>query len=218
MSLRIAVLASGSGTNLQALIESRARIPIEIVVVASDKSHAPALRRAEKAGIETLALDPQRYTTRAGFDADLFARIEAYTPGLIVLAGFMRILDPRVLEPWAGRIINIHPSLLPKYRGLHTHRRALDAGDDVHGASVHYVTADLDDGPTMAQVEVPVERGDSTESLAARVLVREHRLLVASVGLVAAGRIKLDEAGVVLDGKVLCAPLHLLADDTLATR
>ncbi|HEX7768414.1 MAG TPA: formyltransferase family protein, partial [Dokdonella sp.] len=126
--LRVAVLASGRGSNLQALIDARRNgaLDIEIVLVAGDKAQAQALRRAEAVGIPTLALDPRGYPTRAAYDTELFARIAASAPDLVVLAGFMRILDPSVLEPWSGRIINIHPSLLPKYPGLHTHRRALD--------------------------------------------------------------------------------------------
>ncbi len=120
-ALRLAILASGRGSNLQALIDAQraGRLPVEIALVGSDKAQAPALRRAEEAGIATLALDPKSYANRAAFDADLFARIAEHRPALIVLAGFMRILDPGVLAPWAGRIVNIHPSLLPKYRGLH---------------------------------------------------------------------------------------------------
>ena len=216
--LRIAVLASGRGSNLQALLDEQhdGRLPIEIVLMASDKAHALALRRAEEAGIATLALDPKGYLDRATFDADLFARIAAYAPDLIVLAGFMRIVAPAALAPWAGRIINIHPSLLPKYRGLHTHRRALDAGDTVHGASVHYVTAELDGGAVIAQAEIPVLAGDTPDLLAERLLDREHRLLVASVALIAAGRVALTGAGVLHDGKPLASPLRLASDGTLA--
>ncbi len=217
---RLAVLASGRGSNLQALLDAQreGRLPIEIVLVASDKAHAHALRRAEEAGIATLALDPKGYPNRAAFDADLFARIAAHTPDLIVLAGFMRILDAAALAPWVGRIINIHPSLLPKYRGLHTHQRALDAGDAVHGASVHFVTAELDGGPVIAQARIPVLAGDTPDKLAERLLEQEHRLLAACVALIATGRIALTDAGVLHDGKPLGAPLRLAADGTFAHR
>lgn len=216
--LRVAVLASGRGSNLQALLDARGegRLPIEIVLVASDRLQAPALRRAEAAGLGTLALDPKGYADRAAYDADLFARIAACAPELVVLAGFMRILDPAAVAPWAGRIINIHPSLLPKHRGLHTHRRALDAGDALHGASVHYVTAELDGGPVIAQAEIPVRAGDTPDSLAARLLEQEHRLLVASIALIAAGRVALADGLVRLDGEPLAAPLRLDPDGTLA--
>jgi len=209
-ALRVAILASGRGSNLQALIDARvAGTPIELVLVASDKLHAPALRRAEAAGIVTLALDPKGFATRAAFDAELFARVAAHAPDLIVLAGFMRIIDPAALAPWAGRIINIHPSLLPKYPGLHTHRRALEAGDPLHGATVHYVTAELDGGPPIACVEIAVRPGDTPETLAERLLDDEHRLLVATVGLIAAGRLAFDGARVLLDGAPIAAPLRL---------
>jgi phosphoribosylglycinamide formyltransferase-1 len=217
-SFRLAVLASGRGSNLQALIDAQrgGRLPVEIVLVGSDKAQAPALRRAEAAGIATLALDPKSYADRAAFDADLFARIAEFRPALIVLAGFMRILDPLVLAPWAGRIVNIHPSLLPKYRGLHTHRRALEAGDAEHGTSVHFVTAELDGGPLIAQARIPILPGDTADALAGRLLAEEHRLLVASVACIAEGKIALDGAQVLHDGSPRAAPLRLQDDGTLA--
>ena len=212
--MRIAVLASGRGSNLQALIDGRdAGAPLELVLVASDKLQAHALRRAEAAGIATLALDPKAFATRAAYDAELFARIAAHAPDLIVLAGFMRIIDPAALAPWAGRIVNIHPSLLPKYPGLHTHRRALEAGDALHGATVHYVTAELDGGPPIARVEIPVQADDTPETLATRLLDDEHRLLVATVALIAAGRVALAGSAVRFDGKPLAAPLRLAEGD-----
>ncbi len=218
--LRIAVLASGRGSNLEALIaaQSEAALPIEIVLVASDKAHAPALRLAECSNIPTLALDPRGYAERAAFDADLFERIAAHSPDLIVLAGFMRILDPHVLAPWIGSAVNIHPSLLPKYRGLKTHERALAGGDLLHGASVHFVTSELDGGPVIAQVEIPVVAGDTPATLAARLLPHEHQLLTASVGLFAQRCIALDGDRVRHDGHLLQAPLVLRADGTLAVR
>ncbi len=216
--LRLAVLVSGRGSNLQALIQARDRgtLPVEIALVASDRLAAPALRRAEAAGIATLALDPRSYPQRAAFDADLFARIALAAPDLIVLAGFMRILDATVLAPWQGRIINIHPSLLPKYPGLHTHARALEAGDREHGASVHFVTAQLDGGPLIAQARLPIEAADSADTLAQRLLPLEHALLTACVGLAAARRLQLDGTRVLLDGKPLSTPLQLDAHARLA--
>jgi len=208
--LRVAVLVSGRGSNLQALIDARdaGALPVEFVLVASDKPHAQALRRAEDAGIATLALDPKGYANRAAYDADLFSRIAAAEPDLIVLAGFMRILDAAAIAPWRGRMINIHPSLLPKYPGLHTHARALEAGDREHGASVHFVTDELDGGPVIAQARIDMRDGDTPDSLAARLLPREHQLLVATLSLVAARRIALDADGVVFDGAPLVAPLR----------
>lgn len=213
MTLRIAVLASGRGSNLEALIAAQAagHLPIEIVLVASDRADALALRIAEAAGIATIALDPRGYADRASFDFDLFARIAQAAPDVLVLAGFMRILDPAVLAPWAGRAINIHPSLLPKYRGLRTHERAIKAGDAVHGASVHFVTAELDGGPVIAQIEIPLAEGDTPASLAARLLPNEHRLLIACVELIAAGRLALEADTAVLDGRPLASPMKLEA-------
>ncbi len=210
-ALRTAVLASGRGSNLQALIDAQqqGRLPIELVLVAGDKAQAQALRRAEAVGIATFALDPKAYADRAAFDAGLFTRVAAFSPALIVLAGYMRILDASALAPWNGRIINIHPSLLPKYRGLHTHRRALEAGDTTHGASVHFVSAELDGGPVIAQATMAVHADDTPDTLAGRLLAKEHALLVASVGLIADGRITLGESGVCLDGQPLDAPLQL---------
>jgi phosphoribosylglycinamide formyltransferase-1 len=212
--LRIAVLVSGRGSNLKALIEAqRARKPpFEVVLVASDKAYAPALRNAEEAGIPTVALDPSGYPNRATFDADLFTRIAEFAPDLVVLAGFMRILDPAVLAPWVGRAINIHPSLLPKYRGLRTHERAIANGDVTHGASVHFVTSELDGGPVIAQIEMPITDGDTVATFAARLLPHEHLLLAACVGLIAERRIALGGDVVHHDGRPLGAPLKLRAD------
>jgi phosphoribosylglycinamide formyltransferase-1 len=212
--LRIAVLVSGRGSNLKALIQAQRvrNSPFEIVLVASDKAHAPALRNAEEAGIPTVALDPDGYPDRLSFDADLFARIAEFAPDLVVLAGFMRILDPAALAPWIGRTINIHPSLLPKYRGLRTHERAIASGDATHGASVHFVTSELDGGPVIAQVEMPIAGDDTATTLASRLLPFEHRLLAACVGLIAEHRIALGGDVVHHDGRPLGAPLKLRSD------
>lgn len=210
-ALRVAVLISGRGSNLAALIAARVRgeLPIEIVLVASNKTGAEGLRSAEAAGIPTLALDPAGYPDRARYDAELFERITAFAPDLLVLAGFMRVLDAAVLAPWAGRIINIHPSLLPKYPGLHTHRRALAAGDAVHGASVHFVTAELDGGPLLACTEIAVEAGDDADTLAQRLLPREHALLCRCVGWLAEGRAQWRDGAVHFDGAPLARPLRV---------
>ncbi|HEY0198308.1 MAG TPA: phosphoribosylglycinamide formyltransferase [Rhodanobacter sp.] len=209
---RVAVLASGRGSNLAALLAARERgeLPVEFALVASDKASAGALRLAEAAGIPTLALDPRSYPDRRAFDADLFARIAASGAGLLVLAGFMRILDGDVLAPWVGRMINIHPSLLPKHRGLHTHRRALEAGDPEHGASVHFVTAELDGGPVIAQAKIAVRNDDDEQSLAGRLLPLEHQLLPAVLGLLASERLGWDGRAPRFDGQPLTAPLMLV--------
>jgi phosphoribosylglycinamide formyltransferase-1 len=216
--LRIALLASGRGSNMAALLAARDRgeLPIEFVLVASDKAAAPALGLAEQAGVPTLALNPRDYASRADFDRAMFERITASGAQLLVLAGFMRILDGAALAPWEGRIINIHPSLLPKYPGLHTHRRALAAGDVEHGASVHYVTAELDGGPVIAHVVLPIEATDDEQRLAERLLPLEHQLLPAVVGLIAAGRLQLRDGRVCFDGVPLRAPLKLGAGGQLA--
>jgi len=208
--LKVAVLASGRGSNLAALIDAHGRgeLPVEFALAGSDKADAGALRLAEAAGIATLALDPRSYPDRRAFDLDLFAHIAASGADLLVLAGFMRILDGEALAPWVGRMVNIHPSLLPKYRGLHTHRRALEAGDAEHGASVHYVTAELDGGPVIAQARIAIGAGEDEHRLAQRLLPLEHRLLPAVVGLIADGRLQLEGHRVTLDGSHLPSPLQ----------
>jgi phosphoribosylglycinamide formyltransferase 1 len=162
-------------------------------------------------------LDPRAFADRQAFDAALFSRIAELDPGLIVLAGFMRILDRASIEPWLGRIINIHPSLLPHYPGLHTHRRALQAGDTKHGASVHFVTAELDGGPVIAQTVIDIEATDTEESLGARLLEKEHRLLRLCVNLIATHRVRWLDGAVTIDGQPLRAPLQF-RDDIDATR
>jgi len=204
--LRVAALASGRGSNLAALIA--ARLPVEFVLVGSDKARAGALAVAAEAGIPTMHLSPRDFPDRVAFDRALFGKVAEAKPDLLVLAGYMRIIDGSVVAGWEGRAINIHPSLLPKYRGLHTHRQCLEAGDAEHGASVHFVTAELDGGPVIAQARIPVLAGDTEESLAERLLVEEHRLLPAVVSAMAAGRLSWSN-GPMFDGQPLKAPLSL---------
>jgi phosphoribosylglycinamide formyltransferase-1 len=208
--LRVAALASGRGSNLAALIAARdaGRLPIEFTLVGSDKAQAGALAIAGAAGIPTVALSPKDYRTRADFDAALFGRVADSGAELLVLAGYMRIVDAAVVAAWEGRAINVHPSLLPKYRGLHTHRRCLEAGDAEHGASVHFVTAELDGGPVIAQARIAVRPGDTEDDLATRLLAEEHRLLPAVVGAIASGRLRWHD-GPVFDGAPLAKPLDL---------
>lgn len=215
---RIAVLASGRGSNLQALIDaiSAGTLQAELVGVFSDRAEAGALQRARAAGVDAVALDPKAFASRSAFDAELFARIDAARPDLIVCAGYMRLLDARRVDARPGRMINIHPSLLPAFKGLRTHRRALAAGAREHGASVHFVTADLDGGPVVAQARVPVQEGDDETALAARVLAREHPLLLETVRWLVTGRIALHEHHVHLDGRALAAPLQLAANNRFA--
>jgi phosphoribosylglycinamide formyltransferase 1 len=213
----IAVLASGRGSNLSALIDAKeaGALPVEIVLVAGDKPEAPALRYAEAHGIPTFALNPKIFSTRREFDQALFARVAESGAKVIVLAGFMRILDADVVEQWRGRIVNIHPSLLPKYRGRHTHRRAIAARDAEHGASMHFVTAELDGGPVIAQARIPIHPHDGEETLAARLLEQEHRLIVACVDAIARGRVELRNGVVHCDGTALREPLHFQPDGSL---
>jgi phosphoribosylglycinamide formyltransferase-1 len=217
MSLRIAVLASGRGSNLEALIAARDRghLAIDLALVASDRPEARALAVARAASIPTIALEPKAFADRAAFDRALFAAVGRIQPHLIVCAGYMRVISADVVGAWLGRMINIHPSLLPAYPGLHTHARALADGAREHGASVHFVTADLDAGPVIAQARIPVAPDDTPERLAARLLPLEHRLLVATVGLFAAGRVALDASAVRIDGVPLARPLQLTAGGVL---
>jgi phosphoribosylglycinamide formyltransferase-1 len=217
MTYRIAVLASGRGSNLQALIDAieAGILPVEIVGAFSDRPDAPALRRAGAAGIATTAIRPRDFATRLEYDAALFARIDAVQPDLIVCAGYMRLVSEPTVEAHRGRMINIHPSLLPAFKGLRTHEQALEAGAPVHGASVHYVTPELDGGPVIAQARVPVLADDDAATLGARVLEREHPLLVATLRLLAERRVALGDAGVELDAKPIATPLQLDATGRL---
>jgi phosphoribosylglycinamide formyltransferase-1 len=215
--VRVVVFASGRGTNFAALADAQRNgsLPIELCALLSDKAESRAMQVAKNLGIPAIALGPKKYTNRAEFDQALFDVAAEFRPDLIVLAGYMRLIDPDVVRAWSGRIINIHPSLLPKYPGLRTHQRALDAGDSTHGASVHFVTAELDGGPVISQTIIDVERGDDAVSLASRLLDREHCLLVATVDLIARKRIALNENGVTFDGAALRDPLRLGDDDRL---
>ena len=206
------VLISGSGSNLQALIDAKGG-GFEIRAVISNVPDAFGLKRAEAAGIQARVLDHHGYPSRAAYDADLADLIDNFAPGLVVLAGFMRILTPGFVNHYRGRMLNIHPSLLPKFRGLHTHARALEAGEQVHGASVHFVTPELDGGPVVLQAEVQVLTDDDPDRLAARVLTREHHIYPRVVGWFAAGRLRLDDQGrPVLDGQSLSQPIRLGSD------
>ena len=218
MTYRVAVLASGRGSNLQALLDAIARGALQATIagVFSDKSDAFALQRARDAGVHAEAVDPRGYPNRLAFDAAFFERVDAVRPDLIVCAGYMRLISEAAVEAHRSRLVNIHPSLLPAFKGLRTHAQALAAGVPEHGASVHFVTADLDGGPVIAQARVPVLPGDDVETLARRVLGREHPLLVATVALLASGRVRLQDDRVQLDGMPLPAPLQLGANEAFA--
>lgn len=174
----VAVLISGRGSNLQCLIDACAEpdYPARIVAVISNRPDAYGLERAREAGIAAIGIDHKAYDSRESFEAALDAALREAGAEFVCLAGFMRILNESFVNRWEGRMINIHPSLLPKYKGIDTHRRAIEAGDTEHGCTVHWVTPGMDEGPVIAQARVPVLAGDTPETLAARVLVEEHRL------------------------------------------
>ncbi|GHD53104.1 phosphoribosylglycinamide formyltransferase-1 [Marinobacter persicus] len=210
----IVVLASGSGTNLQALIDaSRERdYPGEIIAVGCNKPDAFALERAAQANIPTFVVNHKNHGSREEFDGALMAELRRYNPDLIVLAGFMRILTSDFVHAFRGKMLNIHPSLLPAYTGLNTHQRVLEAGDRVHGVSVHFVTEELDGGPVIAQAEVPVHAGDTADSLAERVQEQEHLLYPIVVRWFCEGRIQLGSDHVLFDGQPLAEPMRLSQD------
>jgi len=205
------VLISGSGSNLQALIDSQDESnPLRIRAVLSNRADAYGLTRAMHAGIAAQVLDHRAYEGREAFDAALMEAIDVFRPDLVVLAGFMRILSPAFVRHYEGRLLNIHPSLLPRHKGLHTHRRVLEAQDSEHGCSVHFVTEELDGGPLVIQAEVPVQAGDTEESLALRVHLQEHRIYPQAVRWFAEGRLRLTPEGAMLDGAPLPATGHLI--------
>jgi phosphoribosylglycinamide formyltransferase-1 len=212
---RIVVLASGQGTNLQALIEAArsGTLPGRIAAVFSDREEARALARARTAGITARFVGPRSFADRAAYEAELARAIAAVDPRVIVLAGFMRVLGPAFVHRFEGRMINLHPSLLPKYRGLDTHARALASGDAVHGATVHFVTEELDAGPPIVQYRIPVRSGDTADSLAARVHAGEYLILPRATAWLAAGRLELRDGAAWLDGRRLDEPLVVEAEE-----
>jgi phosphoribosylglycinamide formyltransferase-1 len=192
--LRLAVLASGRGSNLEAILDAcrRADFPARVVVVVSDREAAPALERARHAGVEALFLDPKAYGDRAAYDAALATTLEQRRAGLVCLAGFMRLLGAAFVRAWAGRLVNIHPSLLPAFPGLHAQRQALEYGVKVAGATVHFVDDGVDTGPVILQATVLVRADDTEDSLSARILAEEHRLYPEAIRLFAEGRLVID--------------------------
>lgn len=207
------VLISGSGSNLQALIDRAEPKVCEIVGVISNRPAVLGLDRARNAGIEARVLDHTLYSDRDSFEQDLVALIDSFKPDLVVLAGFMRILTSAFVGHYQGRLLNIHPSLLPKHKGLNTHRRALEAGDSEHGATVHFVTEELDGGPLILQSAVSIVPGDTPETLAARVQQREHVLYPRVMNWFAAGRLRLNEGRAQLDQENI-GPAGLRLDQT----
>jgi phosphoribosylglycinamide formyltransferase-1 len=205
-----AILISGSGTNLQAFIDETAagRLALDLSVVLSNRPGAAGLERARKANIPVECIRHQDYPQRSQFDAALVETLASYQPDIVILAGFMRILGASFVNHFSGRVLNIHPSLLPRFPGLDTHQRAIDAGDRWAGSTVHFVTEELDGGPAIIQGRVPVMAGDSAAVLAARVLAVEHKIYPEAARLFAAGRILLRDGVAWLDGERLVEPLQ----------
>jgi phosphoribosylglycinamide formyltransferase-1 len=200
VSLPIGVLVSGRGSNLQAILDACARpgYPAHVAVVISDRERAPALERARAAGVEALWINPKDFADRESFDAELVRELSARGVGLACNAGFMRILSPVYVRAFAGRSLNIHPSLLPAFPGLHAQRQALDHGAKVAGATVHFVDEGMDSGPIVLQAAVPVEPNDTEETLSARILVQEHRLYPEAIRLFAEGRLRIEGRRVIV--------------------
>lgn len=199
----VVVLISGNGNNLQALIDASSNSGYTISHVISNNPDAFGLERAQRCGIASTVLNHRDFGTRGEFDSALQLAIDAQNPDLVVLAGFMRILGPEIVKNFSGRMLNIHPSLLPKYPGINTHQRVLDAGDREHGATVHFVTEELDRGPLIAQGRILVNANDTAQELAARVLIREQQLYPTVVTWFASGRLSLQQDRAVMDGAAL---------------
>lgn len=207
--LPVAVLISGFGSNLQALLDAAAagRLNAEFRLVASDRPEAHGLVRAERAGVTTASLPPADFPDRHAWNAALDRLLRESGAQLVVLAGFMRVLGSELVHGWRGRMLNVHPSLLPRYRGLHTHRRVLEAGDRMHGTSIHFVTEELDGGPVVLQARIPILPGDDEERLTRRVQAREHEVYPRVVEWISAGRLLWRDDGPWLDGRHLTQPI-----------
>ena len=197
------VLISGGGSNLQSIIDNADTIDLEIKSVISNNPQAYGLERAKKANIPTHSIDHKQFNSRDEFDKTLGAIIDEYSPDIIILAGFMRILTKKITNKYLGKMLNIHPSLLPKFQGLHTHQRAIDAGEKIHGVSIHFVTDELDGGPIIAQRSIEVLDDDTAESLAKRVLTEEHKLFPEVISWFTKGRLHLENNNAVLNGEIL---------------
>ena len=202
---RLVVLISGSGSNLQAIIDACAagNIPAEVCAVISNKADAYGLERARNSGICAEVLDHKAFASRDEYDVALGELIDSFSPDCVVLAGFMRILTPSLVQKFKGKMLNIHPSLLPKYQGLNTHQRALDANDKVHGVSVHFVTEELDGGPVIVQAQVPIENGDTAQTLAQKVHAQEHIIYPLVVKWFSEQRLTMEDNYAVLDNNTL---------------
>lgn len=206
---RAAILISGSGTNLQAFIDRAARgnLDVDLSLVISNRPDAYGLERASHAGIETACVEHGGFTDRESFDRALAARLDEHRPDLIILAGFMRILSPWFVDHYEGRILNIHPALLPAYPGLDTHQRVLEAGDHWHGSTVHFVTEQLDGGPRVLQGRLPVNSEESAAELARRVQAVEHQIYPEAAALVGSGRVEYRDGEAWIDGRLARDPI-----------
>lgn len=210
-------MISGSGTNLQAIIDAvnHGQINATVSAVISNRADANGLQRAQRAKITTEIIEQKEYQDRASYDEALISNIDKYNPDLIVLAGFMRIFSDRFISHYQDAILNIHPSLLPEFKGLHTHRRVLDSSTQIHGASVHFVSNELDSGPVVIQAEVPVLADDTEESLARRVLQQEHIIYPMAIAWFIDGRLKISGNKVLLDNNALQRPALWKADQLI---
>lgn len=209
MSCRTVILISGSGTNLQSFIDKVAagELDLELSLVFSNRPDAFGLERARKAGIPTACVEHSHFDDRESFDRAVAAIIDEHAPDLIVLAGFMRILSPWFVQHYEGRVLNIHPALLPKYPGLNTHQRALDAGDEWHGSTVHFVTEELDGGPRILAGRLRIDPGETAEELQHRVQAVEHQIYPEAAGLVGSGRVRFDRGQALIDGEAAAEPI-----------
>lgn len=212
-------MISGRGSNLQAIIDAvrQGRIAARIAAVISNRADAAGLRLAKQAGIDTVVVDQKKYSNRTDYDHALIATIDNYNPDLVVLAGFMRILSDRFVQHYRDRVLNIHPSLLPEFKGLHTHRRALEAAAQIHGASVHFVSNELDSGPVVLQAQVPVLSNDTESSLAARVLKHEHIIYPIVIAWFIDGRLEVANGQVMLDKRRLNRPAQWKSNQLVLT-
>lgn len=213
----IVILISGRGTNLQSIIDAvmDGRIHAVISAVISNRPDARGLERARQQNIKVSVIDQNEYDDRSAYDQALIAEIDEYNPDLIVLAGFMRILSDEFISHFDSRILNIHPSLLPEFKGLHTHRRVLEAGRKLHGASVHFVSNELDSGPVVIQAQVPVLPGDTEDTLAERVLQQEHIIYPQAIAWCVEGRLKVNGNTILLDGNALNEPVLWKAEQLI---
>ena len=209
MACRTAILISGSGTNLQSFIDRVAAgdLDLELSVVFSNKPEAYGLDRARKAGIPTECIEHGEFPNREMFDRAVAGVLDAYEPELIILAGFMRILSPWFVDHYEGKILNIHPALLPKYPGLNTHQRVLDAGDEWHGSTVHFVTPELDAGPRILAGRLRVDPAETADELMHRVQALEHQIYPEAAGLVGSGKVAFDAGQTIIDGEVAIEPI-----------